>query len=339
MDIDSLLPPLSDEAPCGPDADDFDTQPELYSALSQLETMISGEVRNGTLQPPRWAAIQEEALKLAAQSKHLRLAVILTESACLNEGLEGFRDGLRLLHEWVDAYWPHLYPREIRHTLIDSLSTSRFLVKPCRLILASGVGGSYSFEDLDSARVNLNSSDSEQANQARLVVGVFQSTPREKHARNHAALTEALEHAHQIENIFDDRGGSDDSVNLADLRDCLKRMATALEPYATEPETTAVTGNSGGGDSAPGSGPSSRGESIEAFGSVDSRKKAAEQLEQIAQFFERNEPSSPIPFMLRRAKRCIGKNFMELIHDLSTDAANAKLILSPEEGSENSVTE
>ncbi len=336
MDIDSLLQPVSPELPCGPDADDFDSQPELYASLSQLETMIGGEVRNGTLQPPRWPAIQEEALKLAAQSKHLRLAVILTESACINEGLEGFRDGLRLLRSWCNDFWPHLYPREIRHTLIDSLSTSRFLIKPRRLILASSVGGSYSFDDLETARGNLQSSDSEQANQARLVVGVFESTPKEKHARNHATALEALEHAREIENIFDECGGSDDSISLSDLRDCLSRMASALEPYAKDADTTTT---SAAETQASGTSHTSGGANIQAFGSIDSRQKAGEQLEQIAQFFERNEPSSPVPYMLRRARRCIGMSFMDLIKDLSTDAANANLILSPEGGSENSVTE
>ncbi len=108
MDIEPLLNPVSPELPCGPDVDDYDAEKDLYEAFSQLKVQLEGEMKNGELQSPRWPAIQEKALELATKTKHLHLAVILTESGMMNEGLAGFRDGLSLIR--MDRISGHTCP-------------------------------------------------------------------------------------------------------------------------------------------------------------------------------------------------------------------------------------
>jgi type VI secretion system protein ImpA len=62
---------------------------------------------------------------------------------------------------------------------------------------------------------------------------------------------------------------------------------------------------------------------------VNSRESAIKALDKVIDWFEANEPSNPVPFLLRRAQRCAGMNFFELISELANDRAQAELILSP----------
>jgi type VI secretion system protein ImpA len=44
-------------------------------------------------------------------------------------------------------------------------------------------------------------------------------------------------------------------------------------------------------------------------------------------YYARHEPSSPLPILLKRAKRLVGADFMEIINDLAPSGVdNVKLI-------------
>jgi type VI secretion system protein ImpA len=55
-------------------------------------------------------------------------------------------------------------------------------------------------------------------------------------------------------------------------------------------------------------------------GEVRSREDVLNLLQKIWQYYERAEPSSPVPLMLKRAARLVEMDFMQIIHDLSPDA-------------------
>jgi type VI secretion system protein ImpA len=42
-------------------------------------------------------------------------------------------------------------------------------------------------------------------------------------------------------------------------------------------------------------------------------------IDKICQFYERAEPSSPVPLLLKRARRLVPMNFMEIMQDLAPD--------------------
>ena len=49
------------------------------------------------------------------------------------------------------------------------------------------------------------------------------------------------------------------------------------------------------------------------------------ELEKVSDYFTRYEPSSPVPFLLKRARSLVTKNFMEVLRDLApggTEQAN-----------------
>ena len=55
-------------------------------------------------------------------------------------------------------------------------------------------------------------------------------------------------------------------------------------------------------------------------GDIRSRNDALAAMEKICQYFERHEPSSPVPLLLRRAQKLVDKNFLDVIKDVCPES-------------------
>ncbi len=56
-------------------------------------------------------------------------------------------------------------------------------------------------------------------------------------------------------------------------------------------------------------------------GEIASREDVIRMLDKICEYFNRYEPSSPVPFLLKRAKTLATKDFMEILLDLAPGGA------------------
>lgn len=64
------------------------------------------------------------------------------------------------------------------------------------------------------------------------------------------------------------------------------------------------------------------------------REQAVQLMEQLCIWFEENEPSSPVPYFLRRAIRSVGANFMELMNDIAPQSRDQlQTVLKPDASS------
>jgi type VI secretion system protein ImpA len=324
LDLQPLRSPVSPEAPCGVDLEN-NNDPRW----GQLNNLAAGEKREGITYPPKWKDVKELALELARETRHLRLGIILTECATFINGLPGLRDGLGLIRSWCENFWDNVYPageledkRDFRPPVLEAINYPSFLVRMLAVPVSQSAGGRFSIGDLEASE-NPTPGDGDASNQAKLVQGGFKNTPIEILKTAHTALLEALDHAKTIESIFDNSFGSGYGVNLADLRDQLSRMAKKLAPFCG---TVATPGDSEGADFGEGGAATFTGGGGIA---VNSRDSAIRALDKVIDWFETNEPSNPVPFLLRRAQRCANMNFFELITELANDRAQAELILSP----------
>jgi type VI secretion system protein ImpA len=50
-------------------------------------------------------------------------------------------------------------------------------------------------------------------------------------------------------------------------------------------------------------------------------------IDRICDYYARAEPSSPVPLLLRRAQRLVGKGFVDIVRDLSPDVVAQILAL------------
>ena len=69
-------------------------------------------------------------------------------------------------------------------------------------------------------------------------------------------------------------------------------------------------------------------------GEIANREDVIRTLDKICEYYNRYEPSSPVPFMLKRAKKLVRMDFMEILRDITpggTDQADLIFGLQPEE--------
>jgi len=67
-------------------------------------------------------------------------------------------------------------------------------------------------------------------------------------------------------------------------------------------------------------------------GAIASRDDVLAALDEICKFYKQREPASPVPWLLKRARRLVKMNFMEIMNELTPDAlAQLKVITGPDE--------
>ena len=66
----------------------------------------------------------------------------------------------------------------------------------------------------------------------------------------------------------------------------------------------------------------SAGRSKAALGSVSSREDALRAIDMVCDYLDRTEPTNPAQLFLRRARRLINHNFLQLIKELAPEALN-----------------
>ena len=109
LQLESLLAPISADAPCGPDLEyDPAFQAMLDAGAGKPERQYGDKVYPPSRRTGR--VVHEQAAQLAARTRDLRVAVWLARSGARVRGLVGAVDGLRLVQGLVERHWEHLHP-------------------------------------------------------------------------------------------------------------------------------------------------------------------------------------------------------------------------------------
>ena len=86
VDVQTLLVPISADAPAGPDLEGSpDFQALVIAATGRPETEINGHVTPA--EEPDWGDVRERATALFGKTKDLQVAILLTE-ALIDEAIE-----------------------------------------------------------------------------------------------------------------------------------------------------------------------------------------------------------------------------------------------------------
>jgi len=148
------------------------------------------------------------------------------------------------------------------------------------------------------------------------------------------AIEGALADVEAIERITTGYVGAGAAISLDELRKLLADMHAAMQAQLGEvggdvtvalPDGDSVTGRAG-----PASSGSVTGAGVP--GEILNRQDVVRALDQIMAYYNRFEPTSPVPLLMLRAKRLATMNFMEIIRDLAPDGVSqVEMIRGPEE--------
>lgn len=331
INADELLKPISDEKPCGEDV-------SYDQGFQELETLIRGkpETQFSPAEDPDWKLLRERCLELWSRSKDLRLATTLSLATLKMEGLPALQAGLTLLKGMLEKYWETCYPLldpadnndpTQRLNIIAALATPvgtfgdpmRFLERLRQAPLSnSRQMGLYSMADILLSEANAASTDEtpKRGPTPDQIAAAFRDTSPEHLAAVNQAVSESLRLINEIDRWLTNSVGAERAPDLDTLPGELKEIQKRLAAYMPAGSVPALTEEGGSAPAAVGSAPAAK--RIE--GEIQTREDVVRMINKICDYYKREEPSSPVPNILKRAQRLAEMDFMQIISDLSPDA-------------------
>ena len=335
----SLLEPITPEEPCGKSLEDTDALNQLDSfqifgqstldpekvAPGEKPAPARKEARKSD-RPPNWQEIQDLSVEMLGWSKDLRILAHLAAAVLRTEGPQSFFQLVSVANEWVKAYWGQVYPlieddAIFRRNALNCLTDRPAVIDGLRRapLVSSRQHGRISFRDLEVVSGAAQPmEDQTHPGEAQISAAFAELAIDDLRAlRTGASDAEAALRA--IDEKVRSESGIEAAPEFEPLLTVLKQLGAALQVrLAVHP--SASPADAGGAVE----GESSTGGAI-AVGAIKSRQDAIRALDAAAEFFRRNEPSSPVPLLVDRAKRLVAKDFLEVLADVAPEAlAQAK---------------
>ncbi|NIS53625.1 MAG: type VI secretion system protein TssA [Phycisphaerae bacterium] len=332
IDVESLLFEVSPEAPCG---EDLSYDAAFLALEDMVRTKSAGGVVEGAeeaIEEPNWREVGDKSLELFQRSKDLRVALYLTLGLLKTEGLGGLRDGLAVLRGLLERFWDNLYPKLDpddnndpleRINILQSLSPAtvseqdpmKFKQRLAEVPLCNSAQmGRFSLRDIQVAKGEITLAEGEGAGipDASVIDAAFQDTATDELLASSQAAGEAIEHLTNITAAFSKSAAQGQTPDLSGFQSVLGNIHKCVQGYLAK---------RGYGDAVEETAPKSTEKGgVSLSGEIRSPQEALLAIEKVCQYFDRHEPSSPVPLLLRRARKLVSKNFLDVIRDVCPDA-------------------
>lgn len=328
IDIESLLQELSPDEPCGADLE-YDP---VFGEMERAAQIKPEQQFGDTIIPaeePDWREIKKLALGIAARTKDLRAAMYLTRALVRTDGFAGLADALALLAGYIERYWESVHPRldpedgndpTMRVNIIASLCDEGMMLGAVQRVplVSSRAVGRYSLRDVRIADGTLpaTAAGEGEAPSMTSVEAAFSDVAVEEIQDTAAAINAAIERAAAIEAALDARVGASQSL---DLKGFVAELKAALHIVN---EQLLRRGVGGVGDAGPVAENAGSGDEVQhpgISGAINGPDDVIKVLSKVCEYYQKREPSSPIPLLLERAKRLVSKSFMEILEDMAPD--------------------
>jgi len=255
----------------------------------------------------------------------LGVVVFLGSALLRTDGILAFTETLSAASTWVEHYWGQVYPLVdedafIRQSALNCLADPVAVVEGLRRapLVSSRQHGRFSLRDIDIAAGQLRAQEGEQPPEETQIQAAFGATPIDELRALSESVTRARASLANLDAVMRREGGVEVAPHFEPLSTALQKADLVLRSrLARHPD--AISSAISDQESATGGNGTGAGAVI-AVGAIKSREDAIRALDAAAEFFRRNEPSSPIPLFLDRAKRLVSKDFLEVLADVAPDA-------------------
>ncbi|MBU3070342.1 type VI secretion system protein TssA [Aestuariicella sp. G3-2] len=355
IDIESLLQPISEDAPTGEDiradrspSSDYYTIKDARNNARAAERSSMFDEDVDLLKP--WRTVAEVAPKiLSSKSKDLEVACWYTEGLIRLHGVSGLRDGIKLIHGLVLDHWEGLYPEpdedgiETKVAPLTGLNGDGgdgTLMAPIRNMSITNEGdyGSFNLWQYQKARDNSKLTDDDERAARNEALGFsfqdVEATIQEASPQFYVDMVETLEETQQdykaLNELLRSSCGSDTppSSNITNLldevlrsvrflsKDKLDQVKAATEAQQAVDEPTAD-------DDTPSVSAAAQAVVVnQVAGPIGNREDALKRLEEVADYFRKNEPHTPLAPGIERliswGRMTVAELMMELLPEDSS---------------------
>ncbi len=357
FDLEALLAPIPGDAPQGVDIrEDFSAQSpynrirDARSEARDAEKLLDAGSDDARDPTPLWRSVRELGLKtLAETAKDLEVAAWVTEAYVRSHGLAGLTAGAKLIAGLAEQYWDGVFPLPDDYgvetrvgpvTGLNGREGNGSLIQPLHMLplFMRGNGTQVAVYQYDSS-AQLGTLDAERR-QARIAAGAVAFDDLEKEARGQSRAfaklredaREALDAWQAMAGILDAKA-SEDPPSTSTVRDMIAHVVEIANRYAppdaASPAADAQADGSGeAAGGAPGVAVGMIGGVAVPAGAVANREDALRALENLATFFRRTEPVSPLAYTLEEAVRRSRMTWPDLLEEIVADRDSRNAILT-----------
>jgi type VI secretion system protein ImpA len=318
--VDEWLQPLPDPAePCGKDFE-YDNEFLELIRVSQGKP----ETQFGPGEPPNWREVREMAETLMARTRDLRVALLWVRASIHRAGFSALPPGLRLLHGLLDNFWDHLHPLPdpddgdpySRANALAILPQQDGLlgdVRQCLLFNLRGAG-ELRVRSIAIALTQISAKADEvvfsKEQLTQMIASAAEQNPELLDQPKNALVNLQLLGRAMVEKF-----GAAEAPDIKPLSDLIKGVQSMMPaPVEQQNEAEAEGAGEVSSDGRSAATPKA------ALGNVTTRDDALRAIDMVCAYLERTEPTSPAQLLLRRARKLINHNFLQLIKELAPDA-------------------
>lgn len=357
IDLETLLAPISEDAPAGVDPRSDTSSNSLYYRVKDARNAARAAERSaveiGGPMPEEWEDVIDAALEvLTGHAKDLEIAAWMTEGLVRRDGFAGLRDGLKAIKGIVVTFWDQCFPVideedgiEGKVSAISGLSGSGAvgtLIQPIRLTpLTRGSQWNlshWSYEQAnDLEKVTDPSRRQERIDNGAVTMEQFRQSVAETSSAHFQEVSETLDECldalAEMSSAFDAVAGVD-APSTSGLRGMLEEVRSAVRHFAADKlaagefatgqvEEAVADTTAQGSEVAAGEGSAV----VRRINGYATREDALAELTRIAGYFRKTEPHSPISYTLEDAVRRARLTLPELLAELAEDPAHIQRIL------------
>lgn len=329
VDVESILTPIEGESPSGESLRYEGTYDLLIEARRQEDTLNQGAWQTEVKMRDHAEVIRISVPALQTKSKDLQIAVWLAESLTKEHGLAGLRDGLKVLAGLQETFWETLHP-EIDEGDMDARANaiSWFDEQGAMALRQAPItaGDRRSFLDWEDSKrfdipENLEAYDSAEQqrymdlktqaeNEGRTTAEMWTkakaATRRVDCERFDQVMEECKEAFADLNRVIEEKYDRNQMPGLSLFKKALDEVHDAVkklleEKKAEEPrdedfeqveesvgEDGEVVVTAAGGVAT-------------ATGAIQSRRDALKRLADVADYFQKTEPHSPVAYLVQRS--------------------------------------
>jgi len=331
IDVAALLLPVDDASPAGAD---LEYDPDVLEVMRLSEGSPERVMGDTTVpaEEPDWRQVQAMSEALLLRSKDFRIALLLVRALIRTASLPGLLAGMQLLKGLIERYWDSAYPLldagddndpTERMNLLASLVDPNEVLGPLRdaPLIHSKVFGRLSLRDLEIAEGKAAPKPDQEPLPAASVDAAFMDCDLDELTSYTEAAAATLAEMRALEAALAELIERSQIPNLDAFRELVTTIEKTLRshmdrredlqpldpdrkaPGVEQPTTKTSAGSSGA-----------------APNRITSREDVVRVLDALCDYYRHNEPSSPVPLLLRRARRLATKDFLEIMHDLVPEA-------------------
>ena len=329
MNVDALLQERA-EAPSGEDLEYDPAFTELeIAATPGEERQVGDEIIHA--EDPDYKEISQKALEIMERSHDLRAGIFMAEAQLRLKGLPGFAAATAYVRGCLEQYWDSCHPQldadddndpTMRVNAVLSLAdTDRILRNLRRAPLTdSRTFGAMSLMHIAVAEGEITPpAGMDMVPDSASVMAAFQDTDDEKLGALADAAAQALADVEAIIAKFDEETPAQ-GPDLDPLQKMLQQISGRLAQERGSAGGDAADADDAEAPASPAAAPVAAmggGAAGGAVGGINSSMDVMNALDRIIGYYERCEPSSPVPVQLSRAKTLVNADFLTIVKNMA----------------------